>query len=138
MRIPLLPPACSAGNQQHVSCPRSPYASPKSVSTVALSASGLVPILPGWDLVMTTQVAERIGEVESRWIRVGDWDLHARVSVDPVPAGRLPVVLLHGLVVSSRYMVPTAEQLASHHSAYALDLPGFGKSAKPRHVLTIA
>ena len=103
-----------------------------------LSAYRLVPILPGPDLVMTTQVAERIGAVESRWTRVGGWDLHARVSVDPVPAGRLPVVLLHGLVVSSRYMVPTAEQLASHHSAYALDLPGFGKSAKPRHVLTIA
>ncbi|MBA2449365.1 MAG: alpha/beta hydrolase [Chloroflexi bacterium] len=87
---------------------------------------------------MTTQVAERIEGVESHWTRVSGWDLHARVSVDPVPPGRLPVVLLHGLVVSSRYMVPTAERLAAYHSTYALDLPGFGRSAKPRHVLTIA
>src|SRR5215207_9966073 len=98
MRIPLAPPTCSVAIHLQVSCPPSPYASWVAVSTAAVPRSCLVLILPGPDLVMTTQVAERIGEVESRWTRVGGWDLHARVSVDPVPAGRLPVVLLHGLV----------------------------------------
>jgi 2-hydroxy-6-oxonona-2,4-dienedioate hydrolase len=47
------------------------------------------------------------------------------------------VVLVHGLVVSSIYMVPTAERLAPHCRVYAPDLPGFGKSGDPAHVLTI-
>jgi 2-hydroxy-6-oxonona-2,4-dienedioate hydrolase len=84
------------------------------------------------------QAGEPIGRLESRWTRAGGLLLHARTSVDPVPAGRRPVVLLHGLVISSRYMVPTAERLAPFCRAYALDLPGFGKSAKPRHVLTVS
>jgi 2-hydroxy-6-oxonona-2,4-dienedioate hydrolase len=48
------------------------------------------------------------------------------------------VVLVHGLVVSSRYMVPTAEQLAPHCRVFAPDLPGFGRSEKPRRVLDVA
>lgn len=45
--------------------------------------------------------------------------------------------MVHGLVVSSRYMVPTAIRLAPYFHVYALDLPGFGKSDKPSHVLNI-
>lgn len=63
--------------------------------------------------------------------------MHARVSVDPVPGESLPVVLVHGLGVSSRYLVPAAEHLAPYYRTYAPDLPGFGKSDKPRRVLTI-
>ncbi|MDQ6695060.1 MAG: alpha/beta hydrolase [Chloroflexota bacterium] len=63
--------------------------------------------------------------------------MHARVSIgDPTRA--LPkVVLVHGLGVSSHYMVPTAQQLAPHCSVYAPDLPGFGKSDHPRQVLDV-
>lgn len=50
----------------------------------------------------------------------------------------LPVVLVHGLVVSSRYMVPTAERLAPFRPVYAPDLPGFGRSAKPKKTLTVS
>jgi pimeloyl-ACP methyl ester carboxylesterase len=64
--------------------------------------------------------------------------MHARVSVDAVPGGTPAVVLVHGLGVSSRYMVPTARLLAPEYHVYAPDLPGFGKSAKPAHVLNIA
>lgn len=45
--------------------------------------------------------------------------------------------MVHGLVVSSRYMVPTAIRLAPYYHIYVLDLPGFGKSDKPSHVLNI-
>src|SRR5713101_9910829 len=45
--------------------------------------------------------------------------------------------MVHGLVVSSRYMVPTAIRLAPYYHVYAPDLPGFGKSDKPSHVLNI-
>ena len=48
------------------------------------------------------------------------------------------VVLVHGLVVSSRYMVPTAERLAPNCRVFAPDLPGFGRSEKPPRVLDVA
>ncbi|MDQ5811309.1 MAG: alpha/beta hydrolase [Actinomycetota bacterium] len=48
------------------------------------------------------------------------------------------VVLVHGLVVSSRYMVPAAERLAPHCRVFAPDLPGFGRSEKPPRVLDVA
>src|SRR6478735_3817824 len=47
-------------------------------------------------------------------------------------------VLIHGLGMSSRYMMPTACLLAPHGIVHVPDLPGFGKSEKPRHVLSIA
>lgn len=42
-----------------------------------------------------------------------------------------PVVLLHGLAVSHRYLMPTAHALAAHHPVYVPDLPGFGLTGKP-------
>jgi pimeloyl-ACP methyl ester carboxylesterase len=63
--------------------------------------------------------------------------MHARVSVGPVPADAPTVVLVHGLVVSSRYMVPTAERLAPHARVWAPDLPGYGKSDRPERMLDV-
>lgn len=79
-----------------------------------------------------------IGRLQSRWMVLDGLQIHTRVSMDPVPGGRLPVVLVHGLGVSSRYMVPTAKRLAPYRRVYVPDLPGYGKSAKPAHVLNIA
>lgn len=47
------------------------------------------------------------------------------------------VVLVHGQIISSLYMVPTAERLASEFRVFAPDLPGFGLSDKPRRVLCV-
>lgn len=63
--------------------------------------------------------------------------MHARVSEIGVDEGAATVVLVHGLAVSSGYMVPTALRLAPNYRVYAPDLPGFGKSAKPGHVLSV-
>ena len=62
--------------------------------------------------------------------------MHARVSVGGA-AGGPPVVLVHGLVVSGRYMVPLLEELARSHVVYAPDLPGFGRSEGPAHALDV-
>lgn len=78
------------------------------------------------------------GRLEGRYTAVAELPFYYRVSVDPVPAQRLPVVLVHGQVVSSRYMVPLAEHLAPEFRVYAPDLPGFGKSGKPHPVLDMA
>lgn len=60
--------------------------------------------------------------------------LHALAAADPGPA-RLPVVLIHGLGVSGRYLVPTAARLAPRGPVYAPDLPGFGASDRPARAL---
>jgi 2-hydroxy-6-oxonona-2,4-dienedioate hydrolase len=82
-------------------------------------------------------VRSHIGKLKSTWTKVNGLSMHARLSTNAAPPTRETVVLVHGLSVSSGYMVPTAEQLASHYRTYAPDLPGFGKSAKPSHILTI-
>ena len=51
--------------------------------------------------------------------------------------GGSPLVLVHGLGLSGRYMLPVAEALARHHPVYLPDLPGFGDSAKPDRALDV-
>jgi pimeloyl-ACP methyl ester carboxylesterase len=51
--------------------------------------------------------------------------------------GRPPVVLVHGLVISSRYMEPLAAALSPYLRVLAPDLPGFGESDKPRQAIGI-
>ena len=76
------------------------------------------------------------GDLRSAWTRVAGVRMHARCADSAVPSG-LPVVLVHGLGVSSRYFIPTARLLAREHHVYAPDLPGSGRSGKPRRVLDI-
>ena len=63
--------------------------------------------------------------------------MHARASDNPLPNNGPALILVHGLVVSSRYMAPIAEALSAHYRVYVPDLPGFGKSGKPPHVLSL-
>lgn len=79
----------------------------------------------------------RQGRLAARYDRVGGITMHARVSLGSVPEDRLPVILVHGLGMSSRYMIPLAEHLAPHLRVYAPDLPGFGLSDKPPQALTV-
>lgn len=48
-----------------------------------------------------------------------------------------PFVLVHGAVISGRYMVPTALRLAARHRVLIPDLPGFGASDDPAHPLDV-
>jgi len=59
--------------------------------------------------------------------------MHARVGGEGIPGP--PVVLVHGMIISGRYMVPTAEELAPLCPVYAIDLPGYGDSDKPLTIL---
>lgn len=47
------------------------------------------------------------------------------------------IILVHGLGVSGKYMEPVAKYLAQSFNVYIPDLPGFGKSHKPKNVLNI-
>ncbi|MEH0841940.1 alpha/beta hydrolase [Micromonospora sp. CPCC 205711] len=55
---------------------------------------------------------------------------HTRRSADP-GTGAPPVVLVHGLAVSHRYLTPLAVALSATHPVYVPDLPGFGLSDRP-------
>ena len=68
----------------------------------------------------------------SRMVDAGGLGLHVREHRAP-GTGAQVWVLLHGLAVSHRYLMPTAAALRPA-SAYVPDLPGFGLSAKPREV----
>jgi 2-hydroxy-6-oxonona-2,4-dienedioate hydrolase len=61
---------------------------------------------------------------------------YARVSEDRA-AGGPPVVLVHGLVVSGRYLGPLLNELARSYAVYAPDLPGFGRSEGPAGALDV-
>ena len=71
--------------------------------------------------------------VSSRRIVVGGLGVHTWL------AGHgEPIVLVHGFGVSGRYMLPLAEALAGRFSVFTPELPGFGRSERPRVPLGIA
>jgi pimeloyl-ACP methyl ester carboxylesterase len=73
---------------------------------------------------------------QSRWLTVRAIPTHDRCSLAP-PDGTTPVVLVHGLAVSHRYLMPLAAWLAGHHPVHVVDLPGFGLSGDPGRVLDV-
>ena len=82
-------------------------------------------------------MTSRNGLLAQRRIAVHGLQVHYLVSTNPVPAQRLRLVLVHGYGMSSRYMVPLAQNLARDFRVYAPDLPGFGRSDKPKRVLDV-
>ena len=82
----------------------------------------------------------RRGEIrplEGSWRTVAGCRVFARVLTAAASPGGSPVVLVHGLGVSSSYLVPTAERLATEFAVYAPDLPGHGRSETPRAPMDI-
>lgn len=72
----------------------------------------------------------RRGGIGGFYVNAGRYRMFCRTHAGPPDAqDRLPVVLVHGLVVSSRYMTPLACVLGRDMRVYAPDLPGFGESA---------
>ena len=73
-------------------------------------------------------------ELDGRWSLVRGTPVYHRAR----EVAGAPVVLhLHGFAISGSYMVPTASLLADEFTTYVPDLPGFGRSPRPDHVLTI-
>lgn len=75
----------------------------------------------------------------SVWDEIDGLRIHGRVSEPSGPriAGP-PVVFVHGLGVSTRYMEPTMARLAEMHTVVGLDLAGFGRSAAPSRPFGVA
>ena len=79
-------------------------------------------------------MSPRLGEL---WATVGGVRMFARTGLPKPPHPTPAVVLVHGQVISSLYMVPTARLLAEEFPVFAPDLPGFGRSGKPARVLDV-
>jgi 2-hydroxy-6-oxonona-2,4-dienedioate hydrolase len=69
--------------------------------------------------------------------KVDGLNLFAHVFTTPAPTGGPTVVLVHGVIASSRYMLPTAIRLAPYGRVYVPDLPGYGRSGKPARALEV-
>lgn len=70
--------------------------------------------------------------LQSEYTRIGGLRVHWRSGGD----GR-PLVFVHGIGVSGRYLVPAAVQLAAQFRVYVPDLPGWGRSDRPSRPLGV-
>src|ERR671934_2635743 len=97
--------------------------------------------LPQQDLLRHTyccpDLVNRSAALQDLWVATAQGRIYARAAWQH-SARAANVVLVHGLVISSRYMVPTAKRLAPLCNVYAPDLPGYGRSAKPARILSLA
>lgn len=80
----------------------------------------------------------RTPQVPGAWVTGQLARYHYRVA-GPEATTAVPVVLVHGLGVSSAYFARLQPLLATHRRAYAPDLPGFGRTVpRPHGVLNTA
>src|SRR5690348_18062380 len=75
------------------------------------------------------------GEIRTR---IGEHTIFTRMRTDLALPQSPSLVLVHGYVGSSRYMLPALDALAPHCRSYAPDLPGWGESTKPAHALGVS
>lgn len=71
-----------------------------------------------------------------RYLKIGQFTVFTRAW--KTRGRRRNIILVHGLGVSSRYMVPLAEELAKTSNVFTIDLPGFGRSHNTNRILTLA
>ena len=69
-------------------------------------------------------------------IEVGDLTFRVRSTRSSRP-GAEPIVLIHGVGVSHRYLDRLQTELTTTHDVYSIDLPGFGGLPKPAESLTV-
>lgn len=67
------------------------------------------------------------------WARVNGLPVFARIAAS-ASADTPDVVLVHGLGLSGTYLLPMAQELARDYRVWVPDLPGFGRSGKPRDI----
>ncbi len=69
-----------------------------------------------------------------RRVVVGPHAVDVRGTFDPALP---PVVLVHGIGMSGAYLLRLADELAATRDVYALDLPGYGTTPRPRRPLSV-
>lgn len=69
----------------------------------------------------------------SKRVTVNGQTIHYKASIDAGTSNKPVLILIHGLVVSCRYLLPTARELSNDYAVYVPDFPGYGWSSKPPH-----
>lgn len=93
--------------------------------------------MPDRFVLRTMSMSRQASKIVSTWSHVGGVKMHARGSFAGA-FSRAPLVLVHGLGVSSRYFGPLIETLAEAGTpVLAPDLPGTGRSGDPAHPLDL-
>lgn len=82
--------------------------------------------------------SQPVGQLEERWITVNRLRIYTLAAEHAASVSATPLILVPGLNVSSRHTAKLGEQLAPYMPIYTLDLPGYGRSDKPRRLLTLA
>lgn len=87
-------------------------------------------------------MAERAGSrrpiapLEAQWVIVDGLPVYHRVATDAGPVAEA-IVHVHGFGISGTYLEPTAALLAPRYRTYVPDLPGMGRSMRPRRPLDL-
>jgi 2-hydroxy-6-oxonona-2,4-dienedioate hydrolase len=77
--------------------------------------------------------------IAGRMVLAGGHRLHVRAGAPGRGAGAAtPALLVHGVIVSSRYLVPLGVELAADRPVLVPDLPGYGLSEPPPGRLSLA
>lgn len=76
--------------------------------------------------------------IQRIWTNVNGLQIHTLISENKHFSEKKPIVLIHGLGISNRYLIPVMSEFAKHTNVFAPDLPGWGDSTKPKRVLTIS
>ena len=85
--------------------------------------------------VRMSRPVTRRPEPECRFIEARGTPVYTRLSEHGTR--ETPVLALHGLGVSGRYLLPTMCELLGEHDLYVPDLPGFGRSPRAPQALSV-
>ena len=70
-----------------------------------------------------------------RRVRVGQQYIDVRTSLLAKPARH--IIFIHGIGVSGRYFLPFALECAQEFNVHVIDMPGYGKTPKPKEPLSL-
>ncbi len=104
--------------------------------------SSVIPLAPWPETDPRREGQQTLLRVERDWVRIHRFGAPppgaSRANPDRLGDGRVTFVLIHGVGLSSQYLVPLAAELAFHGEVFLLDLPGFGDLPRPDRALSVA
>ncbi len=79
----------------------------------------------------------KLHHLEERWVISEGKPIHFWQSKEERNSDQPTLVHIHGFGISGRYLLPTADVLADEYRTVVPNLPGYGRSVHPEHVLSI-
>lgn len=83
-------------------------------------------------------MAAKYQNLQEQWTICAGLPVHFWTSRNAEYPDGLTLIHLHGFGISGSYLLPTADILATDYRTFVPDLPGYGRSIHPEHVLSIS